>query len=48
MGYDTENGRSLWEIPDKSPTSGQRKRKLLLEIEKKESRKLKSFQKVVE
>ena len=49
MGYNIKNGaRRLQEVPEKSPISGKRKRKLLFEIEKKESRKLKYFQKLLE
>ena len=43
MGCSTENGATFQELPEKSPISGKRKRKLLLEIKKKESKKLKHF-----
>ena len=48
MSCNTENGATLKKFPDKSPISGKRKEKLLLQIEKKESEKLKSFQKLLE
>ena len=40
MDENTKNGATLQELPEKSPISRKRKRKLLLEIEKKESKKL--------
>ena len=43
MGYNTENGEKLQELLEKPPISGKRKRKLLLESHKKESKKLKVF-----
>ena len=43
MAYNTENGATFQELPEKSPISWKRKSNLLLEIEKKESKKLKSF-----
>ena len=46
MDY-TENGATLQELPEKSPISGKRKKKLL-EIEKRASKKLKNFQKLLE
>ena len=46
MDY-TENGATLQELPEKSPISGKRKKKLL-EIERKASKKLKNFQKLLE
>ena len=36
MGYNTKNGATLQELPQKSPILGKGKIKLLLEIEKKE------------
>ena len=44
MSYNTKNGATLQELPEKSPISGKRKSKLFLEIEKKESKKLKRIQ----
>ena len=38
----------FYELPEKSPISRKRKRKLLFEIEKKKSKKLKSFQKLLQ
>ena len=46
MVYNTENEASLQKLPDKSEISG--KKILLLEIEKKESKTLKTFQKPLE
>ena len=49
MGQNTKNGATLQELasyPDKSEISGKRMGILLLEIEKKESKKLKTFQKL--
>ena len=43
MGENTETGRTLQELADKSQISGKKWRFLLLEIEKKESKKLKTF-----
>ena len=34
MGYDTENGATLKKLSEKSPISGKRKKKLLLEFER--------------
>ena len=51
MGQNTKNGATLQELasyPDKSEISGKRMGILLLEIEKKESKKLKTFQKLFE
>ena len=39
MGYSIKDRETLQELPEKSPVSGKRKRKLLLEIEKKENKK---------
>ena len=47
IGYNIGNG-TLQELTEKSPKSGKRRRKLLLEMEKKKSKKLKSFQKLQE
>ena len=47
MGYNTKNRATLQELPEKSLIPGKRKRKLLLEIEKKEGKKLKSFQRPI-
>ena len=48
MDYDTENGATLQELPDREITNfGKRKKKLLLEIERKESKKLKRFQQLL-
>ena len=43
-----QNGARLQELQEKSSVSVKDMRKLLLEIEKKESKKLKSFQKLLE
>ena len=43
MGCNIENGPTPQKLPEKLPISGKRKRKIMLEIEKKESEKLKSF-----
>ena len=48
MVYDTENGASLQKLPDKSQISGKRWWILLLEIEKKGSKTLNTFQKLLE
>ena len=48
MVYNTENGASLQKLPDKSQISGKRQWILLLEIEKKESKTLNTFQKLLE
>ena len=42
-GYNTENGKTNQELPEKSPISGIKKRKLFIEIEKKESKTLKKI-----
>ena len=39
MGYSIKDRETLQELPEKSPVSGKRKRKSLLEIEKKENKK---------
>ena len=44
MVYNTGNGASLQKLPDKSQISG----KKMLEIEKKESKTLNNFQKLLE
>ena len=44
-GRDIENVATLQELPEKSTTSVKRKKKVLLEIERKESKKPKYFQK---
>ena len=46
MGYNTKNGATLQKLPQKSLISG--KRKKVLKIEKKESKKLKIFHKLLE
>ena len=48
MVYKTENGASLQKLPDKSQISGKRQWILLWEIEKKESKTLNTFQKLLE
>ena len=48
MVYNIGNGASLQKLPDKSQISGKRQWILLLEIEKKESKTLKTFQKLLE
>ena len=48
MVYNTENGASLQKLPDKSYTSGKRQWVLLLEIEEKEGKTPKTFQKLLE
>ena len=40
MGCNKGNGATLHELLEKSPISGKKKRKLLLEIEEKESKKV--------
>ena len=45
MDYNSKNGATLQELPEKQSFLGNRRRKLLLEIKKKESKKLKSFKK---
>ena len=47
MVYNTGNGASLQKLPDKSQISGKRQQILLLEIEKKESKTLNTFQKLL-
>ena len=47
MGQSIENGAALQEFSDKSQISGERQRTLLLGTEKKESKKLKTFQKLL-
>ena len=47
-GCNTKNGATLQKLQEKSPISGKWKRKRLLEIEKKESKKLKRFQKLLD
>ena len=48
MVYNTENGASLQKLSDKSYTSGKRQWILLLEIEEKEGKTPKTFQKLLE
>ena len=50
MAYNTENGASLQKLSDtgKSQISGKRQRILLLEIVKKESKRLNAFRKLLE
>ena len=45
MGYATENGATLLELPQKSSILRKRKKKLLLEIEKKGYKKIENFSK---
>ena len=47
MSYTIGNGATFRYLTENSPISGKRKRKLLLEIEKQESKKLKIFQKLI-
>ena len=47
MGYNTKNEATLQKLPQKSTISGKRMRKLFPEIEKKESKKLESIQKLL-
>ena len=42
-GYDTESRRKLQGLPEKSPIPGKWKNKLLLKIDRKESKKTKKF-----
>ena len=48
MSSSIENGAVLQELPDKSQISGKRQGILMLEIEKIESKNLKTFQKLLE
>ena len=48
MVYNTENGASFQRIPYNSQILGKRQLILLLEIEKKENKTLKTFQKLLE
>ena len=48
MIYNTGNGASLQQLPNKSLISGKTQWILLLEIEKKESKALDTFQKLLE
>ena len=48
MVYNTGNGASLQKLPDKSQISGKRQWILLLEIEKKESKTLNTFPKILQ
>ena len=48
MVYNTGNEASLQKLPDKSQIPGKRQWKLLLEIEKKGSKTLNTFQKILE
>ena len=47
MSYTIGNGATFRYLTENSPISGKRKRKLLLEIEKQESKKLKIFRKLI-
>lgn len=48
MSYDTENEATLQELPDIEITNlGKRKKKLSLEIKRKENKKLKIFQQLL-
>ena len=46
VGYNTENGAKRQKLIEKLPIAGISNMKFLLEIEKKESKKLKSLQKL--
>ena len=49
MSYDTENEATLQELPDIEITNlGKRKKKLSLEIKRKENKKLKNFQQLLQ
>lgn len=49
MTYDTENEATLQELPDIEITNlGKRKKKLSLEIKRKENKKLKIFQQLLQ
>ena len=48
MVYNTGNEASLQKLPDKSQIPGKRQWKLLLEIEKKGSKTLNTFQKLLQ
>ena len=48
MCYNTENEATLQELPEKIPISAKKNRKFLLKIDKKESKKLKRFEKLLE
>lgn len=49
MSYDTENEATLQELPDIEITNlGKRKKKLSLEIKRKENKKLKIFQQLLQ
>ena len=49
MSYDTENEATLQEVPDIEITNlGKRKKKLSLEIKRKENKKLKIFQQLLQ
>ena len=48
MSYSNENRVIIQKLPEKSPISVKKKKKLLLEIEREENEKLKSFQKLLE
>ena len=48
VGCSIENAGTFQELPEKSTISGKRKRKLLLKIVKKESKKLESFKKLLD
>lgn len=49
MSYDTENEATLQELPDIEITNlGKRKKKLSLEIKRRENKKLKIFQQLLQ
>ena len=48
MAYNNENGASLQKLPEKSQISEKLQSILLMEIEKKEIKSLKTFQKLLE
>lgn len=49
MSYDTENEATFQELPDIEITNlGKRKKKLSLEIKRKENKKLKIFQQLLQ
>ena len=48
MVHNTENGTLLQKLPDKSKILGKRQQILLSETEKKESKTLNTFQKLLE
>ena len=48
MGYNIKIGATRQELPEKWPILRKKRMKLLLKIERKESKELKSFQKLLE